>query len=290
MNTFNSAYDGFSKALHGIEPSVQRLWRASLLRRGVDITAPSSGRSTLVLAPHPDDESLGCGATIARKRAAGTAVSVVIAADGRHSHSQSKIIDEWQLKEIRKQEAFDACATLGAPKENVTQLGFEDTRLYEHKGELDELVEKSIRDTTPQEILVVSGRDWHGDHQVLNQSAREIIAKLGYDGTVLEFPVWYWNDGPWIDRSNLSTLDKVYRFIADPIRSVVHDHPQLVSTNGFLGKKQAALRAHKSQTSNYTGEDTWQVMDAAFLADFLGQYELFFPMKLDERVQSTGRR
>jgi len=47
-----------------------------------DDTATSAARSALVLAPHPDDETLGCGATILRKRAAGTPVHVLIVTDG----------------------------------------------------------------------------------------------------------------------------------------------------------------------------------------------------------------
>ena len=51
-------------------------------RKGRDLTEAFARRSTLVLAPHPDDETLACGATILHKRARGTRVHIVIATDG----------------------------------------------------------------------------------------------------------------------------------------------------------------------------------------------------------------
>src|SRR5690349_19075047 len=65
--------------------------RPLLLSRAEDVTSQAAARSCLVLAPHPDDETLGCGATIMRKRAAGTPVHVVIATDGRHSLASSEL-------------------------------------------------------------------------------------------------------------------------------------------------------------------------------------------------------
>ena len=53
--------------------------RQLLLSRAEDMTPETATRSCLVLAPHPDDETLGCGATIMRKLAAGTSVQIVIA-------------------------------------------------------------------------------------------------------------------------------------------------------------------------------------------------------------------
>ena len=38
--------------------------------------------SVLVVAAHPDDEVLGCGATMARHRAEGARVTVLLMADG----------------------------------------------------------------------------------------------------------------------------------------------------------------------------------------------------------------
>ena len=46
------------------------LWRL-LAWKATDVTAATAGRSCVILAPHPDDETLGCGGLAMRKRAAG---------------------------------------------------------------------------------------------------------------------------------------------------------------------------------------------------------------------------
>src|SRR3954469_18496422 len=43
-------------------PRLRRIARAGLLTSARDETDAVAGRSALVLAPHPDDETLGCGA------------------------------------------------------------------------------------------------------------------------------------------------------------------------------------------------------------------------------------
>src|SRR6516162_4744018 len=90
--------------------------RPLLLSRAEDMTAQTATRSCLVLAPHPDDETLGCGATIMRKLAAGTPVQVIIAADGNWYRSSKLSVDA--VNEIREEEARRACAILGLPYEN----------------------------------------------------------------------------------------------------------------------------------------------------------------------------
>src|SRR5438270_6970368 len=92
--------------------------RPLLLSRAEDVTSQTAARSCLVLAPHPDDETIGCGATIMRKLAAGTPVRVVIATDGRHSNHSSKLSAD-ALVEIRKEETRRACAILGLRRENI---------------------------------------------------------------------------------------------------------------------------------------------------------------------------
>ena len=50
--------------------------------------APTLG-PTVVVAPHPDDESLGCGGLLALLRRAGVAVGAVLVSDGTMSHPSS---------------------------------------------------------------------------------------------------------------------------------------------------------------------------------------------------------
>ena len=79
-------------------------WRRQLLSSAVDVTDPSTGRSCVVVATHPGDETLSAGATIARKRAAGTSVHVVVVTDGRHG-SPSRYLRPRELAARRALEA-----------------------------------------------------------------------------------------------------------------------------------------------------------------------------------------
>src|SRR4051812_6496913 len=81
---------------------------------------------TLVVAPHPDDEALGCGGVIALLRQAGISVHVIVASDGAASHPGSKTHPPPVLGELRRAEAEAGCRLLGVPTDDVTFLGFPD--------------------------------------------------------------------------------------------------------------------------------------------------------------------
>jgi hypothetical protein len=70
----------------GVVGWARRGIRSALKWSARDFTDSAAGRAALVIAPHPDDETLGCGATILRKVSAGSSVTVLIVTDGRHSH------------------------------------------------------------------------------------------------------------------------------------------------------------------------------------------------------------
>src|SRR5690349_19943431 len=90
--------------------AVRGIRRASLLfaRRYVD-----DAGTCLVLAPHSDAESIGCGGTIAIKRSKGLRVVVAVVTDGSLSVSQGQPPAE--LAVVRQAEALAACAELGVP-------------------------------------------------------------------------------------------------------------------------------------------------------------------------------
>ena len=131
------------------------LGRPLLLARAADVTSQTQARSCLVLAPHPDDETLGCGATIMRKLAAGARVSVVIATDGRLSPRPGGLsADRWVA--LREEETRRACAILGLPCENITFLHFEDRRLADHRGLVRDRLFEIFDTMNPEEIFVSS--------------------------------------------------------------------------------------------------------------------------------------
>jgi len=257
------------------------MWRRRVLERAVDVTASSAERSCLVLAPHPDDETIGCGATIARKRAAGTPVRVVVATDGRHSH-RSRVLGPDQLAAVRATEVADACAELGVEPDQLILLGHHEGTLSDDTGLLVDQIHEQISEFAPDEVLVTSGRDWHLDHQELNSAAHLAVARLDESArpTVREFPVWLWADGPWRGPSRPRRATAALSPLAEARTLRV----ERVATAGFVEAKRRALACHRSQTSNITGEAEWPVLDQAFVESFLGASEVFLePAELDRR-------
>src|SRR3954452_22419232 len=100
-----------TELLRKLRASLHKRWFTAVAQRADDVTERSASASCIVFAPHPDDETLGCGATIHRKRANGTTVHVVIASDGRRSQKPDLVSPD-EMAGIRRQEAHDACTIL----------------------------------------------------------------------------------------------------------------------------------------------------------------------------------
>jgi len=88
------------------------------------------GRSAVVFSPHFDDETLGCGGTILKKKRAGADVKIVFMTDGSKSHR--RLISENELKAIRASEGLAASRSLGLNACDICFLEFEETKLSEH--------------------------------------------------------------------------------------------------------------------------------------------------------------
>ncbi len=262
-------------AAQQVKPAVRRAWHQHLWRRAVDDTARSASRSCVVVVPHPDDETFGCGATIARKTAAGAAVDVIVVTDGRASHRSEHITPD-ELAALRTRELRAATLELGVSPAHVHQLGVADGTLIATRNRVrDELADR-LFDLAPDDVLVTSGLDWHDDHRVTSEIVREIHPSMRLGTELAEFPIWWWADGPWPMRPpGASVPVRAFRLVADPFRALGGARPRAVATDGFLDRKRAAIAAYASQTTNLTGEPDWAVLDPAWIEQFCGPVELF---------------
>lgn len=128
-------------------------------------------RRVLVFAPHPDDETLGCGGTIAEKLNEGYDVSVVFMTDGRHSFAGFAEFTEptlLEIKTIRKEEAVKATNILGIQEENLIFLDFEDQKLHESEGIAQEKIVRILQEGSPAEVFFPQEREYNTDHRVTN--------------------------------------------------------------------------------------------------------------------------
>jgi len=142
-----------------------RLWRqAASLRRwvqgasifdlSVSVCEPDE-RKVVVLAPHMDDEVLGCGGTIARHIAAGSEVSVVYLTDGRYGGDPA----------VRKIEARRAGDILGVGA--IHFLDAEDSRLSEDR-EVAGKLRVALERERPDIVYLPFFLENHADHRAAN--------------------------------------------------------------------------------------------------------------------------
>jgi len=195
-------------------------------------------RRVLVIAPHPDDESLGCGGLIAACCAHGRPPAVAIVTDGSGSHPRSALYPPARLRAVREQEALTALKILGLPAEYVQFLRLRDT-LAPHEGaEFERAVADLVRLAKLHGCTVVAApwiHDPHCDHVAAQKMARRLCKDAGL--CLLSYPVWGW------------TLAADTVLPAEPIAGWRLD------IASYLPTKRRAIMAHVSQIGGLVPDD-----------------------------------
>lgn len=143
------------------------------------------GRPLVVLAPHPDDETLGCGALLFDAAAAGVPVSVICVTDGGQSHPGSRAWPPPRLARERQQELAGALGIL-APHAAVHWLGHPEGSALAGRA-----IVEDVAALVPRRALLLATwwGDPHRDHQQVATLARSIATRrpdliLGF------YPIW----------------------------------------------------------------------------------------------------
>jgi LmbE family N-acetylglucosaminyl deacetylase len=231
----------------------------------LDIKAQvNQNASILIVAPHPDDETLGCGGAIALLRQLNLSVAVTVVSDGTKSHPNSLAYPSPKLKKLREQESLAALAILGVAPEAVTFLNLPD-------GEVDissksqvaiASIEQYLNKLAPSIIFLPWRKDPHPDHRAswqLFTAARKNLAILP---RIIEYPIWDWDT---TQRQDFPNSINAWRLDITDVREL----------------KQQAIAQYCSQISDLINDDPAGFrLSAEMLQNFTQPWEIYLEIKL----------
>ena len=241
------------------------------------IQAIATGK-VLVVAPHPDDETLGCGGAIAVLRSLGCQVHILVISDGTQSHPRSRKYPAPALRALREAETLEATAILGVDRSEVAFVGLPDGAIPTIDPAFTDAVAQCHRHLaafTPNTIFLPWRYDPHPDHratwQLIHQALEVVSASPRLSLTassplatyqsprLIEYPIWDWDPK---QRSNLPEPDfvKVWR----------------LDISAVVQLKQQAIAAYRSQTTDLIDDDPEGFqLTLEMLANFTRPWELY---------------
>lgn len=148
-------------------------------------------RRVCILAPHPDDEILGCGGLIQQLLEQGNPIVIIAVTNGTASHPNSKHYTPQDLNQLRPEETRTALAHLGA-KQQIQRiaLNLPDGQVYQQKNSLYLALENIIQ---ADDILVATfSQDGHPDHEGTGKIAEKFARDHGLPCYQVLIWAWHW--------------------------------------------------------------------------------------------------
>ncbi len=193
----------------------------------------------MLIAPHPDDESLACSVVLQRAAQAGASVRIVYATDGDNNPWPQRAVErKWRLDEsdrknwgrLRRLEARNALSLMGICQDCVQFLALPDQGLtgllLSDPAGLVELFSKVIAEWNPTHLLVPSLADTHPDHNVL-----AVVLRLALQNSMSRDP-------------SVSVLSFL---VHGNHTGLANRRIEFQSTPGETATKRAAIGCHQTQ-------------------------------------------
>ncbi|OHV07579.1 PIG-L deacetylase family protein [Kushneria phosphatilytica] len=147
------------------------------------------GQRAVIVAPHPDDEVLGCAGLMMQLALLDRPQTLIAVTDGTGSHPGSTRWPPQRLAHERPEESARALAALGLSSVPVTRLDLPDTMVAEHE---DTLVKQLLTQLSPDDVLLTTWRgDGHPDHEATGRACARAVEAVGC--RMLELPIWTWH-------------------------------------------------------------------------------------------------
>lgn len=213
------------------------------------MTRPARAPHLLVVFAHPDDESLACGATIARAAAAGVVVTIASLSRGDAGPGAAGEAAPAGLGALRARELEAAGHVLGAAQ--VVSYDHADGMLPWIDAEALVSDIALLLRASRADAVVTFGADglyWHPDHIAVHERTTAAVSRLGR-----EAPALYYVTMPPGQMRAVMDADPAHRAVvpglpdADAFGAAAQAPTLVVPCGPFAVTKLAAIRCHHSQ-------------------------------------------
>ncbi len=200
---------------------------------------------TLVIAPHPDDETLAAAGLILHLRSSGIPVTVAAVTDGEACYAGVR-----GLAATREREQTAALARLGVEPSSIHRLRLPDSGVAAQEGRLCE----QLRPLVPEggQIIAPWIHDFHPDHEASGRAANRAARQTG--AALISWLFWTWHHGD----PDLLAREKAVQLPLTPLQQE---------------RKAEALREHQSQLEHPGGGEP--ILPPELLAPAERPYEVF---------------
>lgn len=189
----------------------------------------------LIIAPHPDDEALGCGGLMSFAIKNNIDISLIILSKGENSTHDERYKKE-DIKKVRIGFMYRANESIGLSSDKIHILDFEDGQInLNNTNEINKL-KKLIFEIKPEAIFIPCDEEGWTDHintiHILNKIKNEYNNFLIYT-----YCVWFWYTMPFQEIFKLNTKKMLYVFLEKDIllqkRNMIKIYLNNLDENGF---------------------------------------------------------
>ena len=224
---------------------------------------------------HPDDEAIATGGSMARAHAEGHRVILVVATGGEHGEVPDDLAPGETLADRRRDETMASAQALGVDR--VVFLGYRDSGMtgWDQNGhpnsfllaDVDEAAERLAVVLREESADVLTIYDWHGnyghpDHiQVFRVGSRaaELVAgelpgmrvfeaTMNRDEIRRQMQQARESDTPFAPEDDFDPDGPMDD--GNPMGLPESELTMVVDVTGFVGRKRAAIAAHRSQVTD----------------------------------------